>query len=184
MHALDDFFIAVWIVFWVGWLAAATTSKAGARSRLGQSVGIRVVIIVIVVALERAGVFKGHAATVSNPVLQGVGTALFLAGLALAVWARVYLGRNWGSPMSEKEEPELVTSGPYRWIRHPIYSGLILAGMGTAVAVAWLWFVVVVLVGGFFVYSAFVEERIMRRRFPETYPRYVQSTKRLIPFVF
>ena len=56
--------------------------------------------------------FKEHVAATTNPWLQGIGLAVFLLGLALAIWARVYLGRNWGMPMSHKDDPELVTAGP------------------------------------------------------------------------
>jgi protein-S-isoprenylcysteine O-methyltransferase Ste14 len=60
--------------------------------------------------------------------LQVLRVILFLSGLGLAAWARIYLGRNWGMPMTQqKNEPEIVTSGPYRFARHPIYSGLLLA---------------------------------------------------------
>ena len=110
--------------------------------------------------------------------------ALFVAGLGLAVWARVHLGRNWGTPMSEKVDAELVTSGPYRYIRNPIYSGLILAAIGTSVAISWYWLVAAVLMGAYFVYSAGVEEQTMLRLFPDSYPEYRRSTRKLIPFVF
>ena len=86
--------------------------------------------------------------------------------------------------MSEKADPELVTTGPYSAVRHPIYSGIILAMAGTAVAVSWYWLVAVVLLGGYFIYSAVMEERYLAERFPDAYPRYKQSTKMLIPFVF
>jgi protein-S-isoprenylcysteine O-methyltransferase Ste14 len=121
---------------------------------------------------------------VSSPILQAIGAVLFLVGLALAVWARVNLGRNWGTPMSEKMDAELVTAGPYRYIRNPIYSGIILAAIGTSVAISWYWLVAVVLMGAYFVHSANVEEQTMQRLFPNTYPEYRRSTKKLIPFVF
>jgi protein-S-isoprenylcysteine O-methyltransferase Ste14 len=149
-----------------------------------QSVGFRVAFFVIVILVTRSGVFKGHHAIVSNPILQGIGMALFLTGLGLAVWARVYLGRNWGTPMSERVDAELVTTGPYRYIRNPIYSGLILAAIGTAVAVSWYWLVAVVFMGAYFIYSATVEEHIMERLFPNDYPAYKRSTKMLIPLIF
>ena len=66
--------------------------------------------------LLRVRALKGHEA-ISGPWLQGISLAVFFLGLALAVWARVYLGRNWGMPMSQKADPELVTTGPYRSIR-------------------------------------------------------------------
>jgi protein-S-isoprenylcysteine O-methyltransferase Ste14 len=77
-----------------------------------------------------------------------------------------------------------VTTGPYRYIRHPIYSGIILATIGTAIAISIYWIVAVVLLGAYFVYSATVEERIMGRLFPDSYPRYNRSTKMLVPFLF
>jgi len=68
--------------------------------------------------------------------------------------------------MSEKVDAELVTTGPYQCIRNPIYSGIILAAVGTSVAISWYWLVVVVLMGAYFVYSANVEEQTMLRLFP------------------
>jgi len=78
----------------------------------------------------------------------------------------------------------LVTTGPYRHIRHPIYAGILLGLIGSAIAISVYWFVVVVLLGGYFVFSATVEERNMERLFPGTYSAYKSSTKMLIPFVF
>jgi protein-S-isoprenylcysteine O-methyltransferase Ste14 len=121
---------------------------------------------------------------VGNHWLQGIGLACFAFGLAFAVWARVYIGRNWGTPMSQKKDPELVTSGPYRWVRHPIYSGIILAMIGTAVGLSPVWLLLVAIVGGYFVYSATQEERYMTQQFPDTYPAYRRSSKMLIPFLF
>jgi protein-S-isoprenylcysteine O-methyltransferase Ste14 len=103
--------------------------------------------------------------------------------LALAIWARRHLGRNWSTPMSQKVDPELVTTGPYRSIRHPIYSGIILAMIGTTISVSVFWLVAVLVLGGYFVYSAVVEERFMAGLFPDSYPDYKRPTKMLIPFV-
>ena len=86
--------------------------------------------------------------------------------------------------MTQKEHPELVTTGPYHRVRHPIYTGLLLALIGTSIAVSLYWLVAVVAVGAYFVYSAFAEERFMASRFPDTYPGYKRSTRMLIPFIF
>jgi protein-S-isoprenylcysteine O-methyltransferase Ste14 len=182
VHVVDYLFLACWAAFWVYWLAAASTSKARQRADVGRAVGSRVAVLLLAVLLVRTGLFK-HAGTITSPVLQGIGFVLFLGGLALAVWARVYLGRNWGTPMSEKVDPELVTTGPYRRIRHPIYAGIILGLIGTAIAVNWGFSLAAIAAGAFFVYSAVVEERIMARNFPDAYPPYKRRTKMLIPFV-
>ncbi len=183
MRAVDIIIPSIWIAFWIYWLAASARTKA-TQSGSTSSIAIRVVVILVVLLSLRSGVIKGDAATVSVPWLQAVGFVVFLLGLALAVWARVLLGSNWGTPMSQKVDPELVTTGPYRYVRHPIYSGIIFGMIGTAMAVSLYWVVAVVLVGAYFVYAARVEERIMDRLFPESYPAYKRSTKMLIPFVF
>jgi protein-S-isoprenylcysteine O-methyltransferase Ste14 len=181
MDVVSIIILVAWIIFWIYWLASAVNVKTG-RARWGQFAGFRVAAILILLLLVRAKVFKGHAVT-HDDWLEGIGLAIFVAGLALAVWARLYLGRNWGTPMSQKDEPELVTTGPYRKVRHPIYSGIILAMVGTAVAISVYWLIAVALLGTYFIYSAFMEERYMAGQFPDSYPGYKRSTKMLIPFV-
>lgn len=184
MYAIDYVIYSIWIVFWVGWLAAASRAKRAASSRMGQFIGLRLATFVVVYLVIRFGVLKGHHAIVTSPVLQGIGVVLFLVGLGFAVWARVHLGRNWGTPMSEKMDAELVTTGPYQYIRNPIYSGIVLAAIGTTVAISWYWLVAVVLMSAYFIYSATVEAQTMERLFPNTYPEYKRSTKMLIPYIF
>ena len=182
MHVVALVIGVTWVAFWIYWLAASAGVKAG-RTRWGRFAGIRVSIVLIVLLLVRAKVFKGQ--TISTDAwLEGVGLAIFMCGLAVAVWARLYLGRNWGTPMSEKVDPELVTTGPYSRVRHPIYSGLILAMVGTAIAVSWYWLIGLALLGPYFVYSAIMEERYMAGLFPDAYPDYKRSTKMLIPLMF
>jgi protein-S-isoprenylcysteine O-methyltransferase Ste14 len=79
-----------------------------------------------------AVVLRGGGLAVHSLILAVIGAVLFACGIALAVWARLHLGRNWGMPMTQRAEPELVTSGPYRFVRHPIYTGLQAAMLGTA----------------------------------------------------
>jgi protein-S-isoprenylcysteine O-methyltransferase Ste14 len=81
-------------------------------------------------------------------------------------------------------DPELVTSGPYRYVRHPIYSGILLGLIGTAVALDPVWFVVVVIVAVYFAYSATVEERLMSVQFPADYAEYRRHTRMLVPFIW
>jgi protein-S-isoprenylcysteine O-methyltransferase Ste14 len=170
-----------WAAFWLYWIVAARSTKRG-RALWSRELRIRIVIVALAIVLSRVGAFRNYGSN-TDPWRDAVGLALFALGLGFAVWARVQLGRNWGRPMSQKEEPELVTSGPYRLVRHPIYSGILLAGIGTAVALSWLWLVGFALTGIYFVYAATVEERYMAERFPDEYPPYRRSTRMLVPYV-
>ena len=182
MRAVEIIFIVGWGAFWAYWLAAAFSMR---RTRIvwSQQLRIRVVLVVAFIVLVRLHIFRDRGLN-TGPWLVGLGLVLFALGLACAVWARVHIGRNWGPPMTQKEQPQLVTSGPYRLIRHPIYSGILLAGIGTAMALSWLGMIAVGLAGVYFVYSATVEEHYMAEQFPETYPAYRRATKMLVPFVF
>src|ERR1700678_2208532 len=114
MYVIDYVIYGLWVLFWLAWQAAALPAKRAAQSRMRQFVGLRVAFFVILILVSRSGVFKGHHAIVNNPILQGIGRGLFLPGLGLSLWARAYLGRNWGTPMSEKVDAEFVSTGPYR----------------------------------------------------------------------
>ena len=182
VHAVELIFAIGWALFWLYWLVAAFSMKRG-HVTWSRNLRIRAVLLIGVIVLSRVGAFR-NGGIHSDPWRAGLGLLLFGLGLAFAIWARVHIGRNWGMPMSRKDEPELVTSGPYHRVRHPIYSGILLAGVGTAVALSWLWLLAVVLTGIYFVYSATVEERYMGEQFPDSYPTYRRSTKMLVPFIF
>ncbi len=179
MSALTTFIFVAWGLFWVYWLISAAGAKQGSRTRRSRPVEL---LIVAVAALLLRTV-RTHSLGVHDPVVRAIGVALFVAGLGLAVWARIHLGANWGMPMTQKDEPELVTSGPYRVVRHPIYSGMLLAMLGTALATELYLLAVLAIMGTYFVYSARVEEEQMTAAFPAVYPGYRARTKMLIPFV-
>jgi protein-S-isoprenylcysteine O-methyltransferase Ste14 len=111
------------------------------------------------------------------------GAALATLGAIVAFTARGVIGRNWGSPGMHKANTELVTRGPYSLIRHPIYAGILLMMVGTAVGLTPLWWLVVVAAGAYFVTSARAEEFYMTERFPDAYPAYKARTKILVPFL-
>jgi protein-S-isoprenylcysteine O-methyltransferase Ste14 len=168
-----------WAVFWLSWLAAALGAKRGSRPTGGRAIrGITGIGVFLMARFWRVDGLAVH-----NPVLAATGTILFLGGLAVAVWARVNMGRNWGMPMTLKDDPELVTSGPYRLVRHPIYSGILLAVLGTALAVNLGWLILLVLLAAYFLRAARVEERLMVDQFPAVYPAYRDRTKMLVPFL-
>jgi protein-S-isoprenylcysteine O-methyltransferase Ste14 len=170
---------AIWLAFWAYWGISASRSKRGTRS--WQGMPLRALIglgVILLFSFVHSGSFDVH-----GTVLPVIGIAILVCGFGFAVWARVHLGRNWGMPMTVKDEPELVTSGPYRLVRHPIYTGILTAVVGTALAVNLLVLVVAVAAGAFFIYSATVEERNLAAIFPNAYPAYRARTKMLIPFV-
>jgi len=182
VRAVEIVFAVGWGAFWLYWLVAAFSMKRG-RVPWSRELGIRAVIVVLVILFIHSGVSRHHAVD-TDPWRAALGLLLFALGLGFAIWARVHIGRNWGTPMTQKVDPELVTSGPYHLVRHPIYTGILTAGIGTAVALSWLWLVAVILAGVYFVYSATVEERYMTQQFPDEYPAYKSATKMLVPFVF
>jgi protein-S-isoprenylcysteine O-methyltransferase Ste14 len=179
MHVLRIAIAIAWGVFWAYWLVSAFGAKwsIAGRRRLPVNGATALVAFLLVHALHGGGL------TVHSPVLGAIGAALFASGLLVAVWARIHLGRNWGMPMTQRAEPELITSGPYRFVRHPIYSGLLLGLIGTALATDLLGLILAVLLGAYFYYSASVEEKNLAATFPTAYPAYRAATRMLIPFV-
>jgi protein-S-isoprenylcysteine O-methyltransferase Ste14 len=182
VHTVELVFAIGWAAFWAYWLFAAFSMKRG-HVAWSRELRIRAVIVVLAILLARLGAFQSHGLN-TDPWRAGLGLVLFANGLGFAIWARLHIGRNWGGPMSRKDDPELVSSGPYRLVRHPIYSGVLVAGVGTAVALSWAWLIAVALAGVYFVYSATVEERNLTEQFPDTYPAYKRSTRMLLPFIF
>jgi protein-S-isoprenylcysteine O-methyltransferase Ste14 len=179
MHTLRLVIGIAWIVFWIYWLTSAASSKesvsGGWRTRLTGVSAVGVFLI--------AGVLGRGSLTTHNLILAVLGTVLFACGIGLAVWARLHLGSNWGMPTSQRVEPELVTSGPYRFVRHPIYTGLLTAMLGTALVDSLTGLIVVAVLVAYFYYCGTVEERNLTATFPEAYPQYRSTTKMLIPFL-
>jgi len=119
-----------------------------------------------------------------TPWVFGAGALLAAAGLLFAVWARVHIGANWSGIVTIKQDHELIRSGPYAIVRHPIYSGLLLAFVGSAVARGeWRGVLAVAIVFGSFWPKLRFEERWMRQQFGQAYDDYRQRVRALIPFV-
>jgi protein-S-isoprenylcysteine O-methyltransferase Ste14 len=179
MHTIRAAIGIIWLVFWVGWALSAFTAKESVATRRFPVGGLSAVAVVVLIrVLPSSSVLEFH-----SQLLGWIGLAVFVSGLAFAVWARVYLGRNWGMPMTVRAEPELVTSGPYRFVRHPIYTGLLLGVLGTALATNGFGLLIAAVLTIYFYFAASVEERNMTKVFPTAYPEYRAHTKKLIPFL-
>jgi protein-S-isoprenylcysteine O-methyltransferase Ste14 len=180
----------LWLLFVAYWAVAAVGAKRSASwPRWRREIGLRLVVILPIVALLQSRSLRQLLAETQRSaghsgILGWTGVALCLLGFGLAINARRHLGRNWGLPMSRKGQPELVTSGPYALIRHPIYTGLILAMLGSAIGVNVFWALMLVPVGAYFIYSARREETVMLQLFPEQYAAYMARTGMLAPCPF
>jgi len=172
-----------WVVYWV--LTAFATKRTVER---GGFIGYRLVAGILIVGLVAAGRLL-HVSSQSQlwqtTLALGVVTdCIVVAGAAFTVWARITLGRNWSAEVTFKQDHELIESGPYALARHPIYTGLIVMALGTAInygrtiGIALL----VSLCGGLW-WKARQEERIMSRHFPEAYVEYKSRVRAIIPFV-
>lgn len=189
-NALIAVLWAVWMAVWCG--AAFFVKRTERRSPLGPTLIERVPILIgfflfllphwmprrLPPALTRRFMTEG-------PALAVIALVLVFAGILFSFWARAHLGRNWSGEVMVKIGHTLITSGPYRWVRHPIYAGMTLALIGTALAsgtpagfvgLAFILFAFLVRVGQ--------EEALMRQTFPGEYPAYSRRTARLFPGVY
>ena len=180
-HIVDVAWGIMMIVWLVSAFSAKRTIKSGGSWWLYRIFAGVIVVLILRLTGLKSSIFLYY---IPNMSLRIIGTVLVVLGIVLAVWARFYLGRNWGMPLSEKEGAELVTSGPYAYIRNPIYAGVFLALLGSVLVFGALWLLILVLYGAYFMYSVFGEEKIMERLFPNRYPAYRARTKRIIPWVW
>ena len=178
--------LALWLAFTAYWLVSAFGTKKYVPGSRRHGSAIRILFIVAVWFLfHNAAVrnYVGHSSFSSNPAVQIAGVLICAAGMAFAFWARMHLGRNWGVPMSLREGHELVTTGPYHLVHHPIYAGILFACLGSGLAADNWWFIAFLLFLAYFTYSARIEERTMMRQFPDQYPEYKRKTRgSILPF--
>jgi len=179
---------ACWLIFMAVWLLAAISTKRSVY-RESRAQRLRYSILLI------AGYFlliRGHrlAYPLSARVIPRMeiiawaGVVLCLAGLSFCIWARAILGRNWSGAVTLKEEHELIERGPYRLVRHPIYSGLLAMFLATAIVLGHVGGIIgLVLVFISFWIKLSDEERVMLKQFPDQYAAYQRRVKRIIPFV-
>ena len=172
-----------WVVLVVYLTATAVKAKADTEPDLGQSFGLMYALL-LAFALPYVPLFKFvNYAPVGTP-LSIVGLAVFFVGMAFFIAARQQLGRNWSQTVSAKEEQELVTAGPYHVVRHPMYAAGLFQCLGAAIVVGGPFLCMLLTLLPIFLWRVGAEDKLMTRQFPTQYPRYMQHTKALVPFVW
>ncbi len=175
-----------WATFSVIWvLAAFWTKRSVYRESRAQRLRYVVPLLLGGYLLAKGGRLPDPLSHRVIPQLQAltwIGMALCLAGLAFCIWARFTLGRNWSGVVTIKGGHELITSGPYAWVRHPIYTGLLTMFVATLLVLGHVAGIIAVPLVFFSIWIKLrYEEKLMLQKFPEEYAAYQQRVKRLIP---
>jgi protein-S-isoprenylcysteine O-methyltransferase len=144
----------------------------------------RIILIVVGVSLWEFPIFMYSIFSPSSEI-KILGILICLLGMLFAVWARRTLGLNWSAnPIELKENHELVSSGPYRLVRNPIYTGVMFALLGTFIGEGQLRvFLLFVLIAIGMIVRTRIEGKLMAQQFPESYPEYKKKVKSLIPWI-
>ena len=182
---------ALWLTLIAYWsLATAALMRGiGRRWIWWREIAVRLGFFALVVLALRVAVIghvfpnEGLLAFNSSMLMGLIGFVCSAFGIGLAILARAYLRRSWDMPVSNGENPSLITTGPYALVRHPLYGGLLLAIFGSAIAQSPLWLLPLIVYGPYFIRGARCEEKLLIERYPERYPAYMNRTKMLLPFV-
>jgi protein-S-isoprenylcysteine O-methyltransferase len=173
---------AAWMLLVIYLTVAAIGAKRDTQPHLGQSLGLTLAIIVALV-LPHLAMFQFVNFQPDAP-LATTGLILTVVGIAFLVWGRQTLGGNWSQTVSAKENHELVTSGPYRYVRHPMYTGGLVACLGSAMAAGGVFVFLLLILTPLFLWRGSAEDELMSRQFPEEFPGYKARTYALIPLVW
>ena len=175
----------LWMIFGAVWLIAwLKTKPTQQRAPIGSRLlyGVPVLAGSYLLVADNPVFSGGGRILPHDPALDASAIILTTAGIAFAIWARFSLGQNWSSAVSVKVGHELIRTGPYAWVRHPIYSGLLVALLGTACARAKpVGFLALALFATGFWIKSRMEEQFMRKTFGEDYLAYTRETGALIP---
>jgi protein-S-isoprenylcysteine O-methyltransferase Ste14 len=176
---------SVWALIWfiASFRVKKTTRSEDPLSRLSNTAPIWIGAFLLAAPRARLGLLSFRLVP-QNLIYYGIGAALTVIGLAFAVWARYHLGRNWSGVITVKEDHALIRTGPYAIVRHPIYSGLLLAIIGSALARGHIGAMLAI---AFMLYAVLrrvnIEERWMSETFGRAYADYKTKTPALVPFV-
>lgn len=181
-------FLAIWIAFLLYWQIKAGNTKTTQRlepvaSRILRSLVFLIAIVLLSTSLIPLPWLYLHLWP-NTLGLFWLGVAVTVVGLLFAVWAREHLGRNWSRSVTLKQDHELITSGPYAVVRHPIYTGILTGCLGTVIAEGQARSLIAFLLVSSVIYAKLrLEEKWMRSHFGDTYEAYGRRVAALVPFV-
>ena len=174
-----------WYLFVIVWIVASLwvkTTKAAEPLMSRLTYGSLMALAFYLLFSRRALGMLGTRFIRDAESVAVAGIVLTFAGVALSIWARLILGENWSAKVTRKVDHELIRSGPYAFVRHPIYSGLLLATIGTAIFVGqWRGLIAIPLVLLSESIKARREEQFMIEEFGETYQEYREQTWFIVP---
>jgi protein-S-isoprenylcysteine O-methyltransferase len=178
------------LVYLISELLLTATRRSRSRTGTRQDRSTLRVVWLMIIASVAAGIYvAGHwpaAALPHGRIFAFVGAVLFGAGLFLRWWAIITLGRFFTVDVTIEKDHELVERGPFRMVRHPSYTGVLLAFVGFALSLRnWAALIVILLpIGAAFIHRMNVEEDALSRALGPRYTDYMKRTKRLLPFVY
>lgn len=180
------FIILCFVVIVIFWVVTAFFTKRTTKNGGGWILRIVFYTIIILTIYFQSNIdFLSINLWPKNLPIRIVADIITALGLITMIWARVVLGRNWSANIVLKEDHKLITAGPYAFVRHPIYTGLILMVLGVVIYVNTLALAIFFIIFSFGAYyKAKKEEKFLLTYFPEAYPEYKKKVKALIPFVF
>ncbi len=177
------------LIFVLSELALTYLRRAGTKSKRQDAGSLKVMWITITAAMIGAVIVKSYVPTLNyrlTPAVAQVLGTLFACGLVLRWWAIISLGKFFTVDVAIASDHKLVVRGPYHWMRHPSYSGMLLAFLALAVTFEnWLSIVTILLpISIALAYRIYIEEIALEATFGTAYHRYAETTKRLVPGVF
>jgi protein-S-isoprenylcysteine O-methyltransferase Ste14 len=177
--------IVLWLIYSIYWEIAKFGASAAITSESSFSRGIHVLLgnvaaLMVLAPIHGMGRFLPLA-----PWIMTIGTAIAALGVGIAIFARIHLGRHWSGEITIKKDHELIRTGPYKSLRHPIYTGILTMYLGTTfVTGTWLALLGLVLACIAYYRKIRLEEANLAVAFGASYDAYRQTSKALIPGIF
>lgn len=177
--------LLLWVVLILYWIISAITrSRTDLRTEFVPLLKLVASALIVYLPLL-TGKWLALGFYYPNRWTNIIGLTVCALGVALAIWARRTLGRNWSGRVMVQQEHHLIEEGPYRFIRHPIYAGVLLSMLGSALVVGCVFSFAYLLLSVFGLFrKSRQEETLLTRQFPDNYPGYMQRTKMFIPYLF